>query len=366
MDKIAVLGSGMVGRTISVDLSRNNHEVHCFDKNIENLNIISNSYKDIIIHECDLTTINYEMLLKPYDLVVSAVPGFMGYKTLENIIKSKKNCVDISFFPEHYGPLHQLAIDNNVTVVIDCGVAPGMSNLILGRENEELKLINDFKFYVGGLPVERIYPFEYKAPFSPIDVIEEYIRPVRMRKEGIDIVDDALTEIEKIYVNGIGTLEGFNTDGLRSLLESFPNIPNMSEKTLRYQGYADKIKLLIDMGFFRDGHINNTSKVLIDSWKMKPGDKDLTYMMVEIFGIDENNKDQSIIYEMLDYHDGEFSSMSRTTAYTCTSIVELFLKNKNFKVGTYPPEEISKTKSNFDFILDYLKQRNVLWQKKYI
>ena len=114
---------------------------------------------------------------------MTAVPGFMGYKTLEAVITAGKHVVDISFFPEDALELDALAKEKGVTVITDCGVAPGMSNFILGRYNAEMN-VTAFECYVGGLPKERKPPFEYKAPFSPVDVIQEYIRPGKIGREG--------------------------------------------------------------------------------------------------------------------------------------------------------------------------------------
>src|SRR5690606_37773182 len=120
----------------------------------------------------------YNVLLKPFDMVVTAVPGFMGFAILKQVIEAGKNVVDISFSPEDTLQLDALAKEKNITAIVDCGVAPGMSNLVLGRYNEEMTVSN-FECYVGGLPKIRKKPFEYKAPFSPVDVIEEYTRPAR-------------------------------------------------------------------------------------------------------------------------------------------------------------------------------------------
>lgn len=360
MNKIAVLGAGLIGGTIVADLKKNGHEITCIDINLQRLDELKLKY-NIQTRQINLLDYDYTSGLAEFDLVVSAVPGFMGYNVLEKIINAKKNCVDISFFPEEYSSLRELAIKNDVTIIIDCGVAPGMSNLILGRENAEFD-IHEFKFYVGGLPQERVLPFEYKAPFSPADVIEEYIRPVRMRFDGEDVITEPLTELEEVEIPEIGLLEGFNTDGLRSLLTSFPNIPNMSEKTLRYPGYAEKIQMLKDMGFFNDEHIEDTAKVLKKAWNMTAEDKDFTAMIVELTDIDG----EGVRYKMLDYHDGQFTSMSRTTAYTCTAMVELVLGGKIDAIGVLPPEAIGSEEEHFDFIIDYLKMRNVIWVKENI
>ena len=95
--------------------------------------------------------------------------------------------VDISFFPEDAFGLDRLAREAGVCCLVDCGIAPGLSNLILGRMEEHLDETTSFHCLVGGLPVERTWPWEYKAPFSPGDVIEEYVRPARLRRDGVEI-----------------------------------------------------------------------------------------------------------------------------------------------------------------------------------
>ena len=129
--------------------------------------------------------------------------------------------------------LDALAKEKNITAIVDCGVAPGMDNIILGYYNEKMKL-TDFECLVGGLPKEKKWPFCYKAPFSPIDVIEEYTRPARYIENGEMITREALSDCEFVEFQGVGTLESFNSDGLRSIMFTMPHIKNMKEKTLRY------------------------------------------------------------------------------------------------------------------------------------
>src|SRR5438552_7215906 len=237
---IAVLGAGMVGSVMAIDLAKE-HSVTSIDVNDKNLQSVQKQNKNIKTIRADLKDYtSYKKLLEPFDLIVTAVPGFMGFDTLKAVIECGKNVADISFFPENALELDALAKDKNVTVITDCGVAPGLSNYTIGRYNEEMQ-IDAFEIYVGGLPKIRKKPFEYKAPFSPVDVIEEYTRPARLMENGNIIVQHALTEREWMHFDEIGTLETFNTDGLRSLLFTMPHIKNQKEKTLRYPGHIDLI-----------------------------------------------------------------------------------------------------------------------------
>src|SRR5690606_27639269 len=163
------------------------------------------------------------------DLVGGSVPGLVGSRTVERVLQEGIPVVDISFFPEDARGLQPLAARAGVPCLVDCGVAPGFTNLVLGRMEAELDEPHSFQALVGGLPVERTWPWDYKAPFSPGDVIEEYVRPARLRRDGRDLTLPALSEPELVHFPGLGTLEAFNTDGLRSLLHTC-RAPNMVEK----------------------------------------------------------------------------------------------------------------------------------------
>lgn len=368
---IAVLGAGMVGRAIAMDLG-NDYTVTSFDLNETNLDELKKRNTSIEMVVANLSLFDeYKTWLEPFDLVVTAVPGFMGYKTLEAVIKAGKNVVDISFFPEDVLQLDKLAKEKNVTVITDCGVAPGVSNFIIGRYNEEMK-VTAFECYVGGLPKERKPPFQYKAPFSPIDVIEEYIRPARLVEGGKIVTRPALSEREMMLFDEIGELEAFNTDGLRSLIFTMKNIPDMKEKTLRYPGHIDLIIALQQAGFFETSPLRIketdisplefTSKLLINEWKLGPEEEEFTIMKVIVKG-EKDGKRRTIEYNLLDRYDKKtkISSMSRTTGYTCTAAVNLIAKNLFAEKGVFPPELIGKHKNCFDFVINYLKERNVNW-----
>ena len=368
---IAVLGAGMVGRAIAMDLA-NDYTVTSFDLNETSLRELKKRNTSIETVVANLSLFDeYKTWLEPFDLVVTAVPGFMGYNTLEAVIKAGKNVVDISFFPEDVLQLDKLAKEKNITVITDCGVAPGVSNFIIGRYNEEMK-VTAFECYVGGLPKERKPPFQYKAPFSPIDVIEEYIRPARLVEGGKIVIRPALSEREMMLFDEIGELEAFNTDGLRSLIFTMKNIPDMKEKTLRYPGHIDLIIALQQAGFFETNPLRIketdisplefTSKLLINEWKLGSEEEEFTIMKVIVKG-EKDGKKKTIEYNLLDRYDKKtkISSMSRTTGYTCTAAVNLIAKDLFTEKGVFPPELVGKHKNCFDFVLNYLKERNVNW-----
>ena len=370
--QIAILGAGMVGRAIAIDLAAT-YSVTSFDISEHSLQLLSAKNKKIRTVKADLGNYaDYDSLLNGFDYVISAVPGFMGYKTLEAIILAGKNVVDISFFPENALELDQLAKKNDVTAIVDCGVAPGMSNLVLGYYNERMK-ITDFECLVGGLPRKRVYPFEYKAPFSPIDVLEEYTRPARYVENGHIVTRPALSDAELIDFEEVGTLESFNTDGLRSLLFTMGHISNMKEKTLRYPGHIDLMKGLIKAGFLNNNPVSVkgqqvspmefTSALLFDQWKLGETEEEFTLMRIKL-----RDAERTVCYDLYDAYDAvsQTSSMSRTTGYTCTAALNMLIQDLFSSKGVFPPELVGRDEACFRFILGYLKERNIHYRKTVI
>lgn len=369
MSKIIVLGCGMVGSAMAKDLSKN-HEVACADINVNNLKKLDGYSVEQIQIDLSKSELVSD-IVDNYDFVLSAVPGFMGFNTLKTIIEAGKNVVDISFFPEDCFMLDELAKSKGVTAIVDFGVAPGIPNMLVGFHNRKMN-VKDYKCYVGGLPKERNLPFQYKAPFSPVDVIEEYTRPARFVINNEIIVKEALTDSEFLNFDGIGTLEAFNTDGLRSLL--FTNsIPNKIEKTLRYPGHIDLIKMLKNLGLFSDEYIkvgecniksiDFISQFLIDKWKLQDGEIEFTVMRI-IFEGTENHQNVKYTYNLIDYYDPEtnISSMARTTGYSGTAAINLLVNNIYSNIGINPPEFVGSNDVAVDFVFNYLKERGVIYQ----
>ena len=374
MKNIIVLGAGMVGSTIAIDLS-NKHKITLTDFNQEALSKAEQKCNDLTIQLLDVTDKNtLQETIKKFDLVVCAVPGFLGFETLKSIIEAEMNVIDISFFSENSLALDALAKEKNITAIVDCGVAPGMDNVILGYYNEKMKL-TDFECLVGGLPKVKKWPFCYKAPFSPIDVIEEYTRPARYVENGKIITREALTDCEFVEFDNVGTLESFNSDGLRSIMFTMPHIKNMKEKTLRYPGHVEYVRVLKESGFFNTKEIevngtkisplDFTSKVLFNEWKLGETEEEITIMRITVKGENTDGKIEEITYTLHDEYCSETktSSMARTTGYTASAAANLFLEGKFKEKGVFPPELVGKHEECFYYFLNYLKERNIHYKK---
>ena len=359
--KIITLGGGMVGSAIARDLQEGKHSVTVAD--------IDEGIKDhlapfgIDYMKIDFSDLNsIAKSVENYDLVVGAVPGFMGYEILRTVLKSKKNIVDISFMHEESRKLHSIAKMNGVTAITDAGIAPGLSNLMFGRVLSEFDSVDSAKCFVGGLPQNPRPPWLYNSVFSPIDVIEEYTRPARLVDNGNIITKRAMTEIEQIEFKKVGILDAFNSDGLRSLL-NMP-IPDMVEKTLRFPGHIQKIIDMRNNGLFEPDKINETAKFLTKEWIASPKDYDQTILRLKFKGV-KNGNNITKIYDLIDYYDKEknISSMARTTGYTCASVVNILLTGTFNKKGVFAMETLASDNKIFDFIIRYLSNRNIQFEE---
>jgi saccharopine dehydrogenase-like NADP-dependent oxidoreductase len=367
--EIVVLGAGRVGAVIARDLAaEDGYSVTVIDVDPVSVDRAAQSgLRGLCVDLSDPD--NVMSAVADSDLVVGAVPGFLGYRTVEAVLEAGKPMVDISFFPEDAFGLEAKAAAAGVACVVDCGIAPGLSNLVLGRLEAALEETHSFRCFVGGLPVERSWPWEYKAPFSPSDVIEEYIRPARFRREGKETVLAALSEVELMDFPELGTLEAFLTDGLRSLLRTC-RTPDMQEKTVRYPGHAGLMRILRESGFFSSRQIQAasgavrprdvTEALLFDAWRFEDGEPDLTVMRLTLDGRHEGRSIRHV-YDLVDYYDPETrtSSMARTTGYMCTAMVHLLTSGLWTAPGLVVPEMVGRCEDCYDAVLRHLHARGV-------
>lgn len=367
---IVVFGVGLVGRAIVMDL------VHDSDFSVSAVDVHQMAL-DRLTAETPVRAVCADVrepgrvaeVVADADLVICAVPGFMGFETLQCIIEAGKNVVDISFFPEDAFLLDDLAKEKNVTAVVDCGVAPGLSNILAGYVDSQLDALDSFLCYVGGLPVIRQWPYEYKAVFSPIDVLEEYTRPARFVEYGQEVIRPALSDAELLDFPGVGTLEAFNTDGLRTLQRTL-NAPFMKEQTLRYPGHIHLMRVFRESGFFGTEAleisgvsvrpIDLTSKLLFDQWRMLPGEEDFTVMQVIVEGTKAGRRVR-YTYDLLDRYDHatQMTSMARTTGYTATIIARQVLRGQFAQQGICPPEFVGRTPGCYADLLAGYARRNI-------
>lgn len=373
--KAIVLGCGLVGTTMVEDLAADpDFEVTAADISDDNLAHLS-ALPRVTALSVDLGDPGTVVAtVQDYDVVIGALPSRIGFQTLKIVIETGKPYCDISFMSEDALTLDALAKWHGVTAVVDCGVSPGLSNLSVGYAHAQLDRTDRVIIYVGGLPITRRWPYDYKAPFAPSDVIEEYTRPARMVENGNVVQKPALSEPELIDFPRIGTLEAFNTDGLRSLIQTL-DIPNMKEKTLRYPGHVELMRVLRETGFFDknlidiDGvkvrPLDVTSRLLFPKWKFDESEVEFTVMRVIVEG--RKGKDpMRYTYELYDETDrtSGTSSMARTTGFPCIIIARMLGGRQLADPGVFPLELLAPREGLFDHVIKELSARGVKLTEK--
>lgn len=378
MPKVLVLGAGMVGSVITADLARDRGmRVTVVDRSPEALEQAERfargaRLRTIVDDASDPAVVR--RLAADTELVVGALPSRFGFRTLEALIEARRNAVDISFMPEDFLSLHRAAKKRGVTIVPDCGVAPGMSNMLAGWGVSRLSKPLRVRIMVGGLPRERHWPFQYKAAFSPHDVIEEYTRPSRVVRDGRLQVLEALAEPELVTFPGAGTLEAFLTDGLRSLATTL-RVPNMEEKTLRYPGHIELMRVMRSIGLFSEEEIevggarlrprDLTAALMFPKWTYEPGEADLTVMRVIVEGERDRTPTRLVwdLFDVLDPGSG-FTSMARTTAFPATAMARLILSGRYREKGVMAPEQAALARGVLSGILRDLAARGVRYRAR--
>jgi lysine 6-dehydrogenase len=371
MRRIVILGAGPVGRHIAIDLCQDpGLEVMSVDINQAVLARLAKEHP-VQTRVADLSTeAAVAQAVADADIVIGAVPGPMGYATLETVIRAGKHMVDISYFLEDPFELDALAGEMGVTAVVDCGVAPGMSNIILGEHMRRMK-VSDYECYVGGFPKSRNTPLGYKTDFPVLEVFEEYAAPGKHVENGSVVEKPALSETMTIDLPKVGSMACLASDGLRTLLHTcIAEVPNMFEKTLRYPEHVDQMRIFNDVGLFSQTPIqvngaavrpiDVTASVLTPLWTYDPGESDLTVMRVIITG-EEDGRPTTYTYDLYDEYDPatKTPSMARTTGYTCAAVARLVLDGGFSQAGIIAPEILGRFKGCRTSVQTYLADRGV-------
>lgn len=366
--RVVVLGAGRVGRAMAVDLAASGFAVTAADRDPAALAVLAARGIETVTADVGDRDAVGELVAR-CELVVGAVPAALGYSTLETVIAAGRSIVDISFFEQNPFDLDALARERGVVAVVDAGVAPGLSNAIYGHLADRFDRVDRFTCYVGGLPAVPSGLMRYKAPFSPADVIELYTRPARYRSGGMLVTAPALSDITPLEVPGVGPLEAFLTDGLRSLLRE-EHVPEMREMTLRYPGHARQILLLRELGLFGTAPLavgsirvpprDVAAALLFPLWEFAPGEPDLTVLRVEV-DVARGGSTERITYDMLDHYDAQSdtSSMARTTGFMGTAILHLVADGTFARLGVSAPEDVGRAEGCFDRVRHYLEARGV-------
>jgi len=371
--KALVLGYGNIGSVIVADLIRSapSIEVTVVDKRIFRAeNSVFVGTRNLIWIQLNVS--DYPKLaqtMKGFDVVIGALPGEIGSNAVKASIAAKVNMVDVSYMPQNPLEFDDKARKAGTTIIPNCGVAPGLSNLLAGHAVAKLDRLENVHILVGGLPEKPVPPLDYTLTWSVSGLVDEYTRKAKIVQDGKVVEAEALGGLEIIEFPEVGKLEAFYTDGLGTLIHTAKNVKSMWEKTLRYPGHVEKINLLKALGFFdekpvqlEDASISPrklTIKLLEEKLR-KPGSKDILLMKIEVNGTKRDSK-TSYVYYLIDHYDEKhgITAMARTTAYTASIIAQLLSQKVIEGKGVIPPEKVATTREIFSKILNELEKRQI-------
>ena len=368
--RVIVLGSGKIGSVIAKDFSKRNVEITLSDVDLKRA---EKAAREIGADYLKFDTSNFDSMVKilsEFDFVLGALPGDYGFRALEACVEAGKSIVDVSFTPEDPSSLDRNARNAGLTIIPDCGVAPGLSNLLVGYGASKFDKVDEAKIMVGGIPEKPVPPLGYTVTWSADGLIDEYIRDVTVVRDGKVVKVPPLSGLEQIEFPGVGTLEAFYTDGLRSLVRSLPGVKNLYEKTLRYPGHVEKVKLLKTLGFFSEEPVRVEGKEItpkmvsariFERSLTNPNVGDLLAMMIEVFG-EEKGEKRAHRYHLLEYPDPEtgISAMARTTAYTASIVAGILMEGRIKAKGVIPIETLSVNHDFVKEVFNELKKRGIV------
>ncbi len=372
--RITVLGAGLVGSLIARTLADDGRfELLVCDRSEDALRFFAGQPRVATALLDFASSAAISAAVASADVVVGAVPGFLGHAMLRTVIDAGKPFADISFAPEDPFRLDALAKAKGVAAIVDCGVSPGLSNLACGRAAGRLDEVESIVISVGGLPFRRVPPWEYRIVFSATDVIEEYTRPARLVEDGQVVTKPALSEVTRFDVPGVGTLEAFLTDGLRTVLSTV-KARNLREQTLRWPGHAEKMRLLRDSGFLRDEPVEAggarvapravAEALLFAQWRRPEGEEEFTVLRVESRG-SRAGRPVRLVHDLFDRTDVKTgaTSMARTTGFPCVIAAQLLASRTLRDPGVFPLELLGGRPELFAAFVDGLAARGVAFKE---
>ncbi|MEM4160392.1 MAG: saccharopine dehydrogenase C-terminal domain-containing protein [Thermoplasmata archaeon] len=350
--KLLVLGAGLMGSAAAYDsMNHGNFErVFVGDVDKERLKVVSKKTGAESMHVNVEKSESVKQAFRKVDVILSAVPYFYNLKLTKIAISMGKNLCDLGGNIEvvqQQLALSEKARAKGVTIIPDCGLAPGMVNVLAAKLISMLEIAENVRLRVGGLPQEPKPPLNYSLVFSPHGLINEYYEKCIVLRDGEIRYVEPLEEIEPLEFPGFPELEAFNTSGGSSTLPfTFRGrVKNLDYKTIRYAGHCEKIKLLFALG------LGSKEPVVVDGKKIIPRNllakllemylprgKDLVLLRVTATGSSEGTR-KTLSYEMVDYFDEKtgHTAMMRTTAYPASAVAKL-ISDGRMEKGVYTNE----------------------------
>jgi len=359
MKTYAVLGAGMMGKIIAKDLidSEQDAVVNLFDIHSELLHTAEKFINSdrLTIRHLDITCSDKAVAaLAGNTAAVSALPHELSLPAIKAAIGAHVSLVDlVGEAPEERAALHERALQAGCLIIPGLGVAPGISNLCVGRGIELLDETENAYIYVGGIPVRKEPPLYYQTVYLLESVFNAYMRPVKIIDNGKHVVVEPLTGLENVpFTEPIGVLEGFFTDGLGSLTLTVGEKigKTMFEKTLRYPGFADRISFLKQCGFMDKTPVSvGMSNVvplallirLLEKRLQLSPEGDILAMRIIVEGMKDGRR-RKHVFELVDYldHATQYTAMARTTGFPAACAARMIAAGQFSERGVFFPEQL--------------------------
>lgn len=382
MGNIAIFGLGRMGQAILYDLicfGDKSWNYYIVDQDRSALNQIQSKdwFSDSInFHEMhvDVGSSSFidecEAFLKmnSIDLTFGAMDYSINVVLTKACISAGSHFLDLGGNPEIVRAQQSLSSEaekKGVTIIPDCGLAPGMANLVGYYFTKYFDHLESLNIYVGGLPQTSEGHLKYQQVFSIRGLTNEYIEPAIGIRDGQIVELEPLSGLETVEIPTLGTFEAFITSGgtsnLPKLLKN--KINELNYKTIRYQGHMQYIRFLYDFGFFSEVQqmgettypMRKLTECLLER-HLPAYTADMVVMLITITG-QKDDRTMKKSWYMIDYHDSasDFSSMARTTAYPVSILGQMILRGEILKRGVVEAEALGVGKT----FLDELLKRNI-------
>jgi lysine 6-dehydrogenase len=309
------------------------------------------------------------------DLVAGAYPVAAVREVTEAAIEAKVGLCDLTGSAEGFDifDYHEAALQAGVTILPGCGVAPGLTNVLAGQGAARLDEVEEGVLYVGGLPAHPLPPLDYRVVFSIDTVIDEYVAPCLIVRDGRMIEVPALDGLEELtFPEPVGRCEAFYTYGLGTLSRTGVGIGfrELGEKTVRYPGHRDKVLFLRECGLLGkeavlvDGRTvvpRRLTATVLEPLLARGAEADITVLRAVVRG-KKDGREAGWVFEMVDRFDPatRTTSMARTTGYTCAIIAGLLLRGRIAARGVVPLEHVFAATDLYGELRDEMARRGMI------
>jgi lysine 6-dehydrogenase len=346
-----VVGSGIVGSAAAWDLVRRGHTVALADANPEALAAVALQLGIPHAHLDVGDRDQLDRVLDGADAVVSAVPYRFGAAVAEAAIRAGAHYADFGGNPTVVAAQMQLddaAVSAGVLVAPDCGLAPGLANVLADHLIETTPgRTRSVQMRVGALPQVPVGALGYQLAFSPAGLINEYAEPCEILENGRYRTVDPLTRFETVEWDGWGPLEAFSTAGGTSTmcLQRKGTVDSLEYKTLRFPGHGRIFAAIREMGLFDETGDPSPRSVLLAALErtLPRGEPDLVLLRVWV----ETDAETRLL-EIEDVHDGRFSALARTTAFPATALIDQVLRGAVTERGVRSMQRVADGASLID------------------